>query len=171
MPQLGAKWKWLGTARVNFLDIVRINLFNLLIPSNKVTLAASNLVTLLILFKHETSSGHFQNIEHYQLLLNVKCLFQTFAWFSRYKRILNVMPRDRQMFVIHRLIKMRYIYWYRLGTLTCLQGRIQGCRPTPLFGDRQDFNQCHCSGNWLNLNFYICKFSLAPKLWILHLLF
>ena len=145
MPELGTKQKRLDTAKVNFLDIVRINLFNLFIPSNKVTLAASNLLTLLMLFKHETSSGDFQNIAHYELLLNVKCLFQTFAWFSRYKRILNVMPRDRQMFVIHRLIKMRYIHWYRLGTLTCLQGRIQG--RGGLFGTKKDFNQSHCSGN------------------------
>ena len=41
----------------------------------------------------------------------------------------------------------------------------------PLFGNKKDFNQCHRSGNWLYLNFYICKFSVAPKLWILHLFF
>ena len=54
-----------------------------------------------------------------------------------------------------------------------LTGPVRGGvgRPPPLFGDRKDFNQSHCSGNWLNLNFYICKFSVAPKLWILHLFF
>ena len=75
MPELGTKQKRLDTARVNFLDIVMINLFNLFMPSNKVTLAASNLLTLLMLFKHETSSGDYQNIAHYQLLLGPPDLY------------------------------------------------------------------------------------------------
>ena len=65
--------------------------------------------------------------------------------------------------------------WKSSFTLKVLSGPYSGGgggvgRP-PLFGDRKDFNQAHCSGNWLNLNFYICNFSVAPKLWILHLFF
>ena len=40
--------------------------------------------------------------------------------------------------------------------------------PPPFFLDRKDFKQSHCNGNLFNLNFYICNFSVAPKLWILH---
>ena len=38
------KTKMTGHSQGNFLGIVRINLFNLFIPDNKVTLAASSLV-------------------------------------------------------------------------------------------------------------------------------
>ena len=55
MPEQGVKQKLLDMARVNVLDIVRIDLFNLIIPSNKVALAASSLVVLvLFLFFSQT---------------------------------------------------------------------------------------------------------------------
>ena len=37
--------------------------------------------------------------------------------------------------------------------------------------DLNGFKQSHSSGNWLNLNFYLCNFPVAQKLWILHLFF
>ena len=41
---------------------------------------------------------------------NTMCCEQTFAWLSRYKRILNSMPKTHHHFYLHRMVKRRNAY-------------------------------------------------------------
>ena len=50
--------------------------------------------------------------------MNTMTCEQTFAWFSRYKKILCAMPKVHHHFYIHRMVKRRnaYISWcYSIG--------------------------------------------------------
>ena len=41
---------------------------------------------------------------------NTMCCEQTFAWLSRYKRIIGAMPKTHHHFYLHRMIKYRNKY-------------------------------------------------------------
>ena len=53
--------------------------------------------------------------------MNTMCCEQTFAWLSRYKRILNSMPKTHHHFYLHRMVRRRNAYIER-----CY---VQGRRP------------------------------------------
>ena len=42
--------------------------------------------------------------------MNTMCCEQTFAWLSRYKRILSSMPKTHHHFYLHRMVKRRNAY-------------------------------------------------------------
>jgi len=58
--------------------------------------------------------------------MNTMCYEQTFAWLSRYKRILSSMSKTHHQFYLHRMVKRRNGYIEHCY----IHGRIGQCCPT-----------------------------------------
>ena len=83
-------------------------------PQDKIWMATQHVIDDLHIVNHTRQRCHElynpKKVKEVVPEANLMCAEQTFAWQSRYKKVLNSMKKTHFHFVLHRLIKGRNRY-------------------------------------------------------------